>query len=109
MSDRTSAEIYGGLFERLAQQVREIWEEANCYDFHPLQMDCDDDLLFLGLARKDPDGETIYMNRTCNGWVGAVTLCKKKLVCGSTCVLGNGHDGGCECCGDTDGPGSCPA
>lgn len=109
MADRTSAEIYGGLFERLAKQLKEIWAEADCYDFHKCQMDCNDALLFLGLARKEPDGTVIYMNRTCNGWVGAVTGCNKRIECGGICVLPSGHDGECECSGDLDGPGSCPA
>jgi|GEM_PF-5291006 len=29
--------------------------------------------------------------------------------CGGVCVLKTGHDGRCQCVGDKDGPGSCPA
>jgi hypothetical protein len=35
--------------------------------------------------------------------------CGKKLECGGLCYLPPGHDGECQCGGDIDGPGTCPA
>lgn len=36
--------------------------------------------------------------------------CGGVVICGGRCCLTLGHDGGCECIGDTRGePGSCPA
>ena len=65
MADRTSAEVFGMMFEFLAEDPREqhkafarkLWEKSNHYDFNPYQMYCDDALVALGLARLglDPD------------------------------------------------------
>lgn len=68
MADRAAAEIYGGLFERLAQQVREIWAESWCYDFSSCQMDCNEALLALGLAKETADGTIVYRTKNCEGW-----------------------------------------
>jgi hypothetical protein len=35
--------------------------------------------------------------------------CGKPLPCGGVCTCTRGHVPPCECCGDTEGPGSCPA
>lgn len=58
MSDRTSASIFGQTFEYLArkpEQNREhalvFWERAKHYDFHPCQMECNEALVSLGLAK----------------------------------------------------------
>jgi hypothetical protein len=51
-------------------------------------------------------------------FIRELPICGKRLerddarapVCGGACVLGEGHDGGCECIADDVGvPGSCPA
>lgn len=64
MSDRTSAEIFGDVFMYLAEQpktperdafARKMWERTGEYDFSARQMDADDGLIALGLARKVPD------------------------------------------------------
>jgi hypothetical protein len=74
MADRTSAGIFHRLFRKLATDptdqhrlwAREFWEEAKQYDFSWYQLECDEELLVLGLARRgiDPDypheGETIF-------------------------------------------------
>lgn len=73
MADRTSAEVFGLVFEMLAKKptdenkemARQLWKKTDGYDFGPSQMDCDAALKKLGLARKgvDPDypedGETM--------------------------------------------------
>lgn len=58
MADRTSACIFGYFFEEAARQgeiarpmVGFMWNLARDYDFHPCQMDCDEALLKLGLAK----------------------------------------------------------
>lgn len=63
MSDRTSAEVFARVFERLAEDpdernkklAQDLWDIARGYDFHPIQMDCDDALVKLGLATKAKD------------------------------------------------------
>lgn len=73
MADRTSARLFGQIFELLAknpteehkQIAREIFAMNGDYDFSNYQMDADDALIVLGLAKKAvhpkyPDeGETI--------------------------------------------------
>lgn len=73
MADRTSAGIFGDIFKELAKDepidrvafAKKVWEWSQGYDFSEYQMDCDDALLKLGLARRgiDPrypnDGESI--------------------------------------------------
>ncbi len=59
MSDRTSAEIFGKIFTFLAKKpiqnredaARVWWPRTKQYDFHPSQMDCNDALVTLGLAK----------------------------------------------------------
>lgn len=76
MADRTSAYIFSRVFDLIDEHVPEpkrrevaleFWRESQNYDFSNSQMECDDVLIRLGLARKgiDPrwpnDGEvTIY-------------------------------------------------
>ena len=60
MSDRTSAEIFSTVFEMLAESptdenkklARRLWDETFRYDFSESQLDCDDVLVALGLARR---------------------------------------------------------
>lgn len=73
MADRTSAGLFGKIFELLAKNpteehkiiAKEIFAYTRDYDFSNYQMDADDALVTLGLAVKgiDPkypdDGETI--------------------------------------------------
>lgn len=66
MADRTSAGIFGSVFEHLAEQPDDrakkfavwLWRQQGEYDFSPYQMGCDKALMKLGLAecRKDADG-----------------------------------------------------
>jgi hypothetical protein len=77
MADRTSAGLFGKIFELLAknpsdehkQMAKEIWPMTSEYDFSEYQMYADDALLTLGLAKKGihprypEDGETmLYAN-----------------------------------------------
>ncbi|RJQ25725.1 hypothetical protein C4577_05005 [Candidatus Parcubacteria bacterium] len=65
MADRTSAAIFGDIFNMLAsdepidkkQMALKVWEMSGEYDFTPYQMYCDDALIELGLARKGVDPE----------------------------------------------------
>lgn len=73
MADRTSAEVFGIIFELLAENptdehkaiAKRIYKYTRNYDFNDYQMDVDESLIKLGLAIKaiDPeypeDGETI--------------------------------------------------
>jgi len=73
VADRTSAGIFGDIFRMLADDApldrdsfaRQIWEMSQGYDFHSCQMDADDELVKLGLARRmvnpehPDDGEVI--------------------------------------------------
>ena len=73
MADRTSAALFGAFFERLAETPDErsrelatwLWGQSRGYDFNDYQMDADEALVALGLARRgvDPeypdDGETM--------------------------------------------------
>lgn len=68
MSDRSSAEIFGLIFEVLAKPGRfdrkkaasVIWRNTGNFDFSPYQMDCDDSLIALGLATKCKCGGIKY-------------------------------------------------
>jgi len=65
MSDRTSAALFGKIFRLLANNptdehktiAKEIWMSSGQFDFSFYQMDADDALIKLGLAKKgiDPD------------------------------------------------------
>jgi hypothetical protein len=75
MADRSGAYLFSRIFELIDQHVQDtetrkklaldFWKEQGSYDFAPYQMDCDEILMKLGLARRgiDPDypkdGETI--------------------------------------------------
>lgn len=60
MADRSSAEIFGMMFEYLAEQADQrakdmahaMWDRTGNYDFNEYQMYCDDALQKLGLAKK---------------------------------------------------------
>jgi hypothetical protein len=61
MADRSSAEIFSLFFEVIDKHVgrgklrkelaKKIWNASRNYDFHPYQLECDDALKRLGLAR----------------------------------------------------------
>lgn len=59
MADRTSAGLFGRVFELLAknpteehkQMAKEIYEFTGEYDFSPYQMSADEACLTLGIAR----------------------------------------------------------
>ena len=65
MADRTSAEIFGTFFCRAAalklgkkdKLVKFMWALRTEYDFSDYQMDCDEALIRLGLARRGIDPE----------------------------------------------------
>ena len=73
MADRTSAQLFGKIFNLLASDkplddrpslALQFWKmmDSGDYDFSPYQMDCDRALKKLGLLREleeeDEDGET---------------------------------------------------
>jgi len=98
VADRTSAEIFGNLFTKLAEDhvslegekqtsaakfsqrqeyitglAEHLWGMTWGYDFNQYQMDCDDSLIVLGLAEEgdeDEDGytQTRYRNKDLTGW-----------------------------------------
>jgi hypothetical protein len=53
MADRTSAGLFGSIFEAIADgkplDPEDIWDMTGGYDFSPYQMGCDDALEKLGL------------------------------------------------------------
>lgn len=65
MADRTSAAIFGMLFEKLASDptpqhvewAKWLWEQQSSYDFSPYQMSVDAALITLGLAHRGVDPE----------------------------------------------------
>lgn len=65
MSDRGSAEIFSSMFTMLAEDptpqhralARRLWTSSQHYDFHPMQMECNEALIRLGLARRGIDPE----------------------------------------------------
>lgn len=79
MSDRTSAGIFGMVFEELASMhqstqvqliAKRFWKLSHNYDFHPSQMEVDPCLEVLGLAEiktlEGDDYETVRY-RLANG------------------------------------------
>ena len=67
MSDRTTAGVFCKVFCALAREpiteetktiARGLYQDTGEYDFNKYQMECDDALIALGLARrgKDEDG-----------------------------------------------------
>lgn len=67
MADRTSAGLFGKIFEYLAKNINknsiefanELFEMTYDYDFNTYQMYCDDALIKLGLA-KEIDNDLVY-------------------------------------------------
>ena len=65
MADRTSCEIFTKLMELLGNRDQwdskelalEIWNFSRDYDFAPVDLDCDEELLKLGLAKRGIDPE----------------------------------------------------
>jgi hypothetical protein len=66
MADRTSAAIFGEMFNYLAngtpdagakRMAKKMWDMQKEYDFSPDQMACDNALVKLGLAAKSKDDE----------------------------------------------------
>lgn len=64
MADRRSAELFGTLFEELADGdgpldrralARRLWALAGDFDFSHQQLECDEALTKLGLARRGVD------------------------------------------------------
>jgi hypothetical protein len=83
MGDINSAVIFSGFFEKLAsdptpQHIKwaiELWEDSYHYDFSNNELECDDALIKLGLAKKDihpkypKDGEiTFYRDSRNKKW-----------------------------------------
>lgn len=69
MSDRTSCRLFSAIFEHLAKLPRseeidaftqKMWELQSEYDFSVLDMDRNEDLIALGLARKMVQGDAGY-------------------------------------------------
>jgi len=65
MADRTSAALFGLMFDELAKHCEEswvvdlaqsLWDETWKYDFNQYQMYCDDSLIKLGFASRDKSG-----------------------------------------------------
>ena len=71
MSDRNSAEIFGAIFNMLAESptdehkamATQLWSMTNGYDFHPYQMYADDALMKLGFAKQGDNcgGDVRYL------------------------------------------------
>jgi hypothetical protein len=67
MADRTSASIFGQIFDLLAknptdehkEMAKQIWPLRREYDFNDYQMDCDEALVKLDLAKLEGE-EIIY-------------------------------------------------
>jgi hypothetical protein len=66
MGDSSGAYLFGMLFDRLAKEpdddrrkklVQFFWKEAGSHDFSDCEMECDDSLVKLGLAKENPDPE----------------------------------------------------
>ena len=63
MADRTSAALFAELFELFAEDpiqhrniAHRVHDFSGNYDFNTHQMDCDEALIVLGLARDGDDG-----------------------------------------------------
>ena len=83
MADRTSCEIFTKLMELLGNRDQwdskelalEIWNFSRDYDFDPVDLDCDEELLKLGLAMKVNgiefeglrEGEQMIYHAYCSG------------------------------------------
>ena len=71
MSDHTSAEIYSRVFAALAEDPTTsnrglallFWAQSFDYDFSPCQIENDEALVVLGLARTKRNGDIQYATR----------------------------------------------
>ncbi len=65
MSNRSAADAFGKVFRILAKHVgkapgvilavaKEVYEATDKIDFHPMQMECDSELVTLGLIKACP-------------------------------------------------------
>lgn len=82
MSDHTSAEIFGNIFEMLARfkaqgvdvakEAEYFWEKTREYDFNDYQMCADKALIELGFAKKgehsDYPGEKVVLYHRSGRW-----------------------------------------
>ncbi len=77
MADRTSAALFGELFQDLADQetpdlklVKKLWQKTRNYDFDYYQMNCDAALKKLGLCKDTGggNGRVFYANADATGW-----------------------------------------
>lgn len=89
MADRGSAELFGSIFETLADKgtmtPEEFWAWAHLYDFHPHQMGCDDALIALKLAipfvNEAAEDMIVYANRSATDWdTRGMSKLEKKLI-----------------------------
>ncbi len=63
MSDRSKAYLFAEIFQMFADNMtaeskafaRKVWVMTFEYDFHWSQMECDEELVMLGLAKPDTD------------------------------------------------------
>jgi len=70
MSDYTSAQLFGNIFRRLAQNptdehkeiAKDFFEQSMKYDFCHYQMHADGALISLGLARVDLQSKEVVYN-----------------------------------------------
>jgi hypothetical protein len=74
MADRTSAALFGEIFEMFAESeqpdlriVKRLWVMTRGYDFSACQMDVDDALMKLGLAKVE-NALLSYANSDASGW-----------------------------------------
>ena len=69
MGDTNSCEIFANIFARLAKNptdenktiARETFDDSRRYDFADYEMECDDALIVLGLAKRDVEGDVTYV------------------------------------------------
>jgi hypothetical protein len=67
MADRTSAALFGKVFDYLAEEPEQnekfaawLWKQTGNYDFSYYQMGCDKALVKLGLAKRVEDDLFLY-------------------------------------------------
>lgn len=64
MSDKHSCWLFGQIFRKLAKEDLDktelahfLWKEGRGLDFHPMDMEADEELASFGLARKRVDAD----------------------------------------------------